>query len=534
MPIPKILFVTGGVVSSLGKGVTASILGFLLRSRGIRIKIKKIDPYLNVDPGTLSPIEHGEVFVTRDGAETDLDLGHYERFGRIKTQKSDYITSGSIYEKILQKERKGDYLGKTVQVIPHVINEFKSAILEGTEDADILICEVGGTVGDIESIPILEAARQLRLENSGSVRFCHIGLIPYIKKAEEWKTKPVQHSVRTMLQYGIQPDLIVCRMESMPSESWQEKIAMFCNVANENVLPALDADSVYHAILNYADSKIDIRVLDLFKMSYGDSPNLAIDQIKHYVENYKNFQDTVSIAVIGKYNKCKDAYKSLQEALEHAAYSLRKNVAIKWIDCENFDFSEIIDVDGILVPGGFGQRGVDGKLRAIRFARENNIPYFGICFGMQLAVIDSLKDVLNGVSSSEFGACENPVIARIEEWDSAGIKVKMRKDLGGSMRLGSYVCSIKPDTLASRIYKTDQISERHRHRYEVNNEYLPYFEKSGLKVSGECSKLVEIVERADCDFFIGVQFHPEFESSIFEPNPLFMSFLNAAFNRKNS
>lgn len=524
--MPRIIFVTGGVVSSLGKGIAASIIGGLLKSRGFVVKIKKIDPYLNVDPGTLSPLQHGEVFVTEDGAETDLDLGHYERLGDVVTSKSDYITSGAIYNRILQKERRGDYLGQTVQVIPHVTQEFQTAILESSENVDFLICEVGGTVGDIESVPILEAARQMRLNFPDEIVFVHVALLPYLRKAAEWKTKPIQHSVQTLLQFGIQPDLILCRMEEPATSDWREKVALFCNIKKEFVLPALDADSIYHAMLNYRDAGVDSRILEKFKIT--NSRESSIKYIEEFVQLSECKKEDLKIAIVGKYVEYRDSYKSLEEALFHAAFAIHKRLEIKWIDAEHYTVQDLEDCAGILVPGGFGVRASEGKIQAIDYAIKHNIPYLGICFGMQLAVIQALRHKFSDASSSEFGICDNPVIARIEEWNKGEIKIQAKTDLGGSMRLGAYPCKIKPSTLTEKIYKCTSISERHRHRYEINNNYLPYFEEVGLRVSGECSGLVEIIERPDCRFFVGVQFHPEFKSSLQKPHPLFVEFLRAS------
>lgn len=526
--MPKIIFVTGGVVSSLGKGIVASITGGLLKARGIKVKIKKIDPYLNVDPGTLSPSEHGEVFVTEDGAETDLDLGHYERLGGVKTEKTDYLTSGLIYNTIIQKERKGDYLGQTVMVIPHVIAEFEKAILANTQDCDVLICEVGGTVGDIEGIPILETARQMR-QNAGAndVVFVHVALLPYLKKAQEWKTKPIQHSVRTLLSFGIQPDLLLCRMEEKNEENWKEKIALLCNIRKDNILSALDAPSIYHAMLNYEAEGVANRISDLLNI---DTKPGDITYVRKFVERLDAPLQEINIAIVGKYTLNKDSYKSLEEALVHAAVSIDRHIKIDWVDAEKV--GDLSQYDGILVPGGFGERGTMGMLTAIKFARANNVPFLGICFGMQLVVIDGLSDVLDDVCSSEFRYCANPVIAKMEEWIQNDAQIKASINMGGSMRLGSYPCEIKKDTLAYKIYKTERINERHRHRYEFNNNYLKYLEKANIVASGTCNELVEIIERTDCDFFIACQFHPEFKSTISSAHPLFMEFLKSSSQHK--
>lgn len=527
---PKIIFVTGGVVSSLGKGIVASIAGGLLKARGFTVKIKKIDPYLNVDPGTLSPIEHGEVFITDDGSETDLDLGHYERLGGVKTDKTDYITSGLIYNSIIQKERRGDYLGQTVMVIPHVIREFEEAILANTSSCDILICEVGGTVGDIESLPILETARQIKQNFLDDVIFVHVALLPFLKKAQEWKTKPIQHSVRMLLSYGIQPDLLLCRMEMENEEHWQQKLALLCNIKKENILPALDAESIYHAMINYEKDGVANRICQLL-----DLPNKTkgIPHVEKFVAKLDSNLDIINIAIVGKYVACKDAYKSLEEALLHAAISINCKAQLTWFDAGQIvDGNVLKNFDGILVPGGFGERAICGKMEAIKYARKHDVPFFGICFGMQLAIIEALSEHLDGVSSSEFGQCANPVVAKMEEWAKEDMIFKPKAGMGGTMRLGSYPCKIPKDTLAYRIYGKTDIEERHRHRYEVNNNYLKYFAKAHLKISGKCEELVEIIERDDCQFFIGVQFHPEFKSTIDKPHPLFVGFLEHAY--KNS
>ena len=507
----------------------------MLKARGLNVKIKKIDPYLNVDPGTLSPYEHGEVFVTKDGTETDLDLGHYERLGGVSTSKDDYITSGLIYNSIIQKERKGEYLGKTVMVVPHVIQEFKEAILKGTEDCDILICEVGGTVGDIEGVPILETARQLKQNfDASDVIFVHVALLPFLKKAEEWKTKPIQHSFRTLLSYGIQPDLLLCRMESKNEENWKQKISMLCNIKEENVLEALDAPSIYHAMLNYQIEGVAERMLALLNMQVKSA---QIPHVERYVKKLDEDLEEINIAVVGKYTSCKDAYKSLEEALNHAAIGNDVHIKIDWINAEEVDeFYNFSKYHGILVPGGFGIRAANGKMNAIKTARKKNIPYFGICFGMQLAIIEGLNEILDGeVSSSEFGECLHPVIAKMDEWYKDRETIKAKLQMGGSMRLGLYPCEIKPGTLTAKIYgETKNIQERHRHRYEVNNNYLQYFKDANIVVSGECNGLVEIIERTDCDFFVAVQFHPEFNSSVNSPNKLFLAFIDSAKKRKHS
>ncbi len=521
-----VIFVTGGVVSSLGKGIVASIAGGLLGLRGFKVQIKKIDPYLNVDTGTLSPIEHGEVFVTNDGAETDLDLGHYERLGFVKTLKTDYITSGSVYYDILTKERKGEFLGKTIQVIPHVTGEFQDKIFENT-DCDILICEIGGTVGDIESVPILEAARQIRQTyEKGKVLFIHVALMPYLKKAQEWKTKPVQHSIRTLLSFGIEPSLLLCRMEEENTENWKEKIFTLSNVKKENIFSALDADSIYHAFLNYEKEGIANAILRC--LNEKEKKPLDLSFIQNYVHKLNDDSlQKIKIGIVGKYIALKDSYKSLEEALNHAAISLNAKILIEWIDSENLNLNDLNKLDGILIPGGFGNRGIEGKIQAINYAKIKNKPFLGICLGMQLALIEGLKELLEDASSTEFGNCKNPVIAKMSEWMSESEIFVPKDEMGGTMRVGSYFCDVKPNTKAFEIYKTEQIAERHRHRYEFNNNYINYLKDAGITVSGSCNGLVEIIENSDLKFFVAVQFHPEFNSNIKSPNPLFVEFLRS-------
>lgn len=526
----KIIFVTGGVVSSLGKGIVASIAGGLLKSRGIKVKIKKIDPYLNVDPGTLSPLEHGEVFVTKDGAETDLDLGHYERLAGVETTKDDYITSGLIYNNVITKERRGDYLGKTVMMIPHVIQEFEDAILSNTDDCDVLICEVGGTVGDMENIPILESARKIKQQYEDNVLFVHVALMPFLKKAHEWKTKPIQHSVRTLLSYGIAPDLLLCRMEKVNEENWKEKLSLLCNIKQKNILPALDAKTIYHAMINYEHDGVADRICQLLQLPNKTEPNFLahIEKAVSVLDNDK--LDILKLAIIGKYIANKDAYKSLEEAIMHAAIANNVHVNIDWLDSSATDRKQLENYDGILIPGGFGPRGVEGKLAAINYAHTHNIPFFGICFGLQLVVIEGLAGHLDNVSSSEFGECANPVIAKIEEWAQEDVVIKMTENMGGTMRLGNYPCTLKEGSIAHNVYGATIINERHRHRYEVNNNYLKYFQKAHLNVTGVNNSLVEIIERDDCDFFVAVQYHPEFNSAMGKAHPLLKEFISRIHN----
>ena len=532
------IFITGGVVSSLGKGLMAASLAALLQARGFRVRIRKFDPYLNVDPGTMSPYQHGEVYVTDDGAETDLDLGHYERFTGVSAHQSDNITSGRIYRDIIAKERRGDYLGATVQVIPHVTDAIKDFAQTDTDDLDFVLCEIGGTIGDIEGLPFLEALRQLRNElGRENTCFVHVTLVPYIAAAGELKTKPTQHSVREMTGLGIQPDILLCRCEHELPESERAKIALFCNVRREAVIPALDAPSIYSVPLQYHKEGLDAAVLHHFGLA---SPAPDLTRWNTITERFGNPEGEVTIGVVGKYVGLPDAYKSLNEALVHGGIANRVKVKIRWIDAEIFEKedSEIAaalePMHGILVPGGFGERGTEGKIASVRFARERKVPYFGICLGMQMACIEAARAAgVEKASSTEFGATEEPVVGIITEWMSKdGLQKRAEGgDLGGTMRLGAYPAVLSGNSQASTIYGgATEISERHRHRYEVNAAYRDKLESNGLIFSGMSPDglLPEIVERPDHPFFVGVQFHPEYKSRPFDPHPLFSGFIAAA------
>lgn len=542
----RFIFVTGGVVSSLGKGIAASALAALLKARGFTIRMRKFDPYLNVDPGTMSPYQHGEVFVTEDGAETDLDLGHYERFTEVNSTRADNVTTGRIYSLVIAKERRGDYLGATVQVIPHITDAIKELISNDLEDKDqqpdFVIIEIGGTVGDIESLPYLEAIRQFRNEvGPDHALFLHLTLLPYIPAAGEIKTKPSQHSVKELLSVGIQPDILLCRSSHAFSEDARKKLALFCNMRPERVIAALDVDTIYEVPLNYHTEGLDEEVLKFFHIDPKKHP-LQLQKWQEIVQRINNPKEAVTIGIVGKYASFLDAYKSLLEAITHGGIAHETKVNIKWIDAESIesmDESSISDafkdVHGILVPGGFGLRGAEGKILAIRYARSNNIPFFGICFGLQMAVVEAARNILGlqEASSTEFGPCKDPVIALLTEWQR-GDSVEKRKDaqdLGGTMRLGTYPCTLKESSLAYKIYKNEKkIFERHRHRWEVNPYYISQLESAGVLFSGISpdGKLVEIIERKDHPFFIAVQFHPELKSRPFSVHPLFASFIEAA------
>ncbi len=533
----RFIFITGGVVSSLGKGLAAASLGALLQARGYTARLRKLDPYLNVDPGTMSPTQHGEVFVTEDGAETDLDLGHYERFTNVDARKGDNVTTGQIYSKLLAKERRGDYLGGTVQVIPHITDLIKEFVLRDTEDSDFVLCEIGGTVGDIEGLPFFEAIRQLGYElGSERALFIHLTLVPYIAAAKELKTKPTQHSVKELQSIGIRPNILLCRAEHPIPASERKKIALFCNIREEAVIPALDTDTIYRVPINYHEEGLDAQVLQSFNLPHEKTPDLNVWE--NIVTRVRNPKAEVTIAIVGKYTSLKDSYKSITESLNHAGIANDVTVNIRWVNARNLDKGavekQLGGADAILVPGGFGEGGREGKMLAARFARENAIPYLGICFGMQLAVIEAARSLgaLPDASSSEFGECDEPLIGLMTEW-TKGSKKETRSaddDLGGTMRLGAYPCVLTPDSLAHSIYDTKEISERHRHRYEVNVHYKDALEKVGLIFSGLSPDglLPEIVEYKDHPWFIGVQFHPEFKSRPFAPHPLFASFVKAA------
>lgn len=535
MSQPRFIFVTGGVASSLGKGLSAAALGALLQARGFSVRLRKLDPYLNVDPGTMSPTQHGEVFVTDDGAETDLDLGHYERFTGVSARRSDNVTTGRIYSDVIAAERRGDYLGGTVQVIPHVTDAIKEFVRSDTAETDFIICEIGGTVGDIESLPFLEAIRQMgnELGRSRSM-FIHLTLVPYITSSGELKTKPTQHSVKELLGVGIQPDILLCRCEHEIPESSRSKIALFCNIREERVIPALDVDTIYAVPLAYHRQGFDVEVCKYFDIDPTEPDMSEWDRI---VDRVRHPEGQVTIAIVGKYTKLVDSYKSLAEALVHGGIANHVGVRIKWVDAEVFERDapehELEDVHGILVPGGFGERGAEGKILAAQFAREHKVPYLGICFGMQMAVIEAARHMagIEQAGSSEFGPTDEPVVGLLTEW-VRGNAVEQRKhddDLGGTMRLGAYDCVIGSGTQVSEIYGSESIQERHRHRYEVNIAYKDRLEGAGLLFSGMSpdGELPEIVELPGHPWYIGVQFHPELKSKPFAPHPLFTSFVEA-------
>ncbi len=527
----KYIFVTGGVVSSLGKGIAAASLGCLLESRGLKVTCQKFDPYLNVDPGTMSPFQHGEVFVTDDGAETDLDLGHYERFTHARLTQSNNLTSGRIYEQIIARERRGDYLGKTVQVIPHVTNEIKAALKRVSQDVDVVIAEIGGTVGDIESLPFLEAIRQMRHEQGrGNCLFVHVTLVPWIAAAQELKTKPTQHSVKELRALGIQPDILICRSERFIPQEMKEKIALFCDVDVEAVVTARDVASVYEIPVSFANEGVDEIALRLLRID--NPPPRDLSRWTAMLERLKNPRDEVSIAIVGKYVEYEDSYKSLKEALLHGGLAHQLKVNINWVEAEGVVGEgwekQLEDYDAILVPGGFGKRGIDGMLNAIRFARERKVPYFGICLGMQTLVIEYARNVcgLADADSTEFNpGTPHRVIFKLRE-------LKGVDELGGTMRLGSWPCRLAQDSFAFRAYETREIHERHRHRYEFNREYEERLRAAGLRITGETpdNTYVEICEIAGHPWFLGCQFHPEFKSKPMEPHPLFRSFVGAAFD----
>jgi CTP synthase len=536
----RFIFITGGVVSSLGKGLASAALGTLLQARGYSVRVRKLDPYLNIDPGTMSPTEHGEVFVTDDGAETDLDLGHYERFTGVAATKSDNVTTGRIYSEVLGKERRGDYLGGTVQVIPHVTDAIKKFVIADLNDEDFIICEIGGTVGDIESLPFLEAIRQLGNElGSSEAMFVHLTLVPYLQAAGELKTKPTQHSVKELQGVGIRPDMVVCRCDRPIPNSHRNKIGLFCNIMPDAVISALDVDTIYQVPINYHEDGLDTQVLNHFKLDSSKKPNL--DSWRHIVRSIREPEGEVSIAVVGKYTDLPDAYKSLSEALSHGGIANNARVNLNWISSEIFekeDTLEILsDAHGILVPGGFGQRGSMGKMRAAQFARERLLPYFGICFGMQMAVIEAARSLVGilDAGSTEFGPCSEPLVGMMTEWHKGDSLVKRsdQDNIGGTMRLGAYPAELKNNSLIANIYGNTHIYERHRHRYEVNINYKQKLEAAGLSFSGLSPDglLPETVELIGHPWFIGVQFHPELKSKPFDPHPLFSSFIAAAIDQ---
>jgi CTP synthase len=533
----KYIFVTGGVVSSLGKGLAAASIGCLLESRGLKVNMQKFDPYLNVDPGTMSPFQHGEVFVTDDGAETDLDLGHYERYTHAKLTRDNNWTTGRIYEQIITKERRGDYLGKTVQVIPHVTNEIKGAMKKISTEVDVVIVEIGGTVGDIESLPFIEAIRQMRQElGRENTLFVHVTLVPWIAAASELKTKPTQHSVKELLSVGIQPDILLCRTDRFLSKDIKGKIALFCNVEEEAVITAKDVGSIYECPLMFANEGVDTLALKYLHIEAKDRDMSRWEDIVHRVYNPK---DEVSIAIVGKYVEYEDSYKSLKEALVHGALAHNLKLNVNWIEAEGLETKDKNDrsyeaqlegYDGVLVPGGFGKRGIAGMLNGIRYAREKKVPYFGICLGMQTACIEFARNVcgLDDANSSEFDpATPHRVIYKLRE-------LRGVEELGGTMRLGAWACKLEPNSYASKAYGTTEISERHRHRYEFNREYEEQLTANGLKITGSTpdGTYVEIVELHDHPYFLGCQFHPEFKSKPLEPHPLFTAFIKASYENR--
>jgi CTP synthase len=533
----RYIFITGGVVSSLGKGLASAALGALLQARGYKVRLRKLDPYLNVDPGTMSPYQHGEVFVTDDGAETDLDLGHYERFTGRPATRHDNITTGRIYQDILARERRGDYLGATIQVIPHVTNAIKEFIREGNDGFDFVLCEIGGTVGDIEGLPYFEAIRQLGndLPRNHAI-YIHLTLMPFIPSAGELKTKPTQHSVKELRSIGIQPDILLCRTDRPIPESERRKLALFCNVRESAVIEARDVDNIYAVPEAYSAEGLDAEVLASFGVEPRQSPEL--ERWRLINERVRNPEGDVTIAIVGKYTGMKDAYKSLIEALSHGGIANKVKVNLDWIESEVFESKDaaplLEHVNGILVPGGFGQRGAEGKIRAAQFARERHVPYFGICFGMQMAVLEAARNLcgIEDANSTEFGATPEPVVGLMTEW-LKGNELQKRTasgDLGGTMRLGAYDAVLTRGSRVSQIYGTNEISERHRHRYEVNTAYKGRLEQRGMRFSGMSPDgiLPEIIEYEDHPWFIGVQFHPELKSRPFDPHPLFSSFIGAA------
>ncbi len=538
--MPRYVFVTGGVVSSLGKGIAAAALATLLQARGYSVRLRKLDPYLNVDPGTMSPTQHGEVFVTDDGAETDLDLGHYERFTGRSAIKTDNITTGRIYKTILDKERRGDYLGATVQVIPHVTNEIKEFVTSGNENYDFVICEIGGTVGDIEAMPFIESIRQLKndLPRNKAI-YMHLTLLPYIPAAGELKTKPTQHSVKELQALGIHPDILLVRADRAIPESERRKLSLFCNVRPSAVIQALDCEHIYDVPLAYHAEGLDKEVLDAFGIDIAPQP--VLEPWRQLADARKINEDEVRVAIVGKYNGLKDAYKSLTEALQHGGIANRKKVVLDWVDAEAVErgsaAANLATADAILVPGGFGERGSEGKIAAARYAREHKVPYFGICFGMQMAVVEAARNLagIDKASSTEFGATAEPVVGLMTEWVKGnGLETRDASgNLGGTMRLGAYRAALKSGSRIADIYGTSEISERHRHRYEVNTDYRERLESCGLVFAGMSPDglLPETVEYPDHPWFIGVQYHPELKSRPLDPHPLFVDFIRAAADR---
>jgi CTP synthase len=538
----RFIFITGGVVSSLGKGLASASLGALLQARGYKVRLRKLDPYLNVDPGTMSPFQHGEVFVTDDGAETDLDLGHYERFTDVIARKGDNATAGKIYSTLIAKERKGDYLGGTVQVIPHVTDLIKEFILSDTQDADFVLCEIGGTVGDIEALPFFESIRQLGYElGSNYAMFMHLTLVPYIPTSNELKTKPTQHSVKELRSIGIQPDILLCRADRPIPENERKKIALFSNLPEECVIQGLDSRSIYEVPIKYHNEGLDVQILKKFNLGYDSEPDLK--KWHNLAKKDISPKGEVTIAIVGKYTGLKDAYKSLIESLHHGGMANNTKVNLLWINARTFlndsTMDKLQDVHGILVPGGFGSDGIKGKIAAVTYARENNIPFFGICLGMQVAVIEIARNLANipDANSSEFDSkSDSNIVGLIREWNSNGVQIKRDKDsdLGGTMRLGSYDCILDKNSMAYKIYDQEIISERHRHRYEVNINYSETLKNVGVIISGLSpdGNLPEIIEIPDHPWFLAAQFHPELKSRPFNPHPLFKSFIKAAINHE--
>ena len=535
----KYIFITGGVSSSLGKGLASAALGSLLQARNCKVHLKKLDPYLNIDPGTMSPVQHGEVFVTDDGAETDLDLGHYERFTGVPCRKDDNLTSGKIFSRVITKERRGDYLGATVQIIPHVTNEIKEFVLKNTKSDDFVLCEIGGTVGDIEGLPFLEAIRQLRNDlGKEKTMFIHLTLVPFLKGSGELKTKPTQHSVKELLGLGIQPDILLCRSEKQIPDDSKKKIALFCNIQENSVITAMDVKNIYEVPRNLHKQGLDNEVFNFYKLK-TKKPDLKKWQLIE--KKIRNPDGNITIGLVGKYNTLTDSYKSLIEALTHGSISNNVKLNIKWLDSELFtkknNLNGLSNVNGILIPGGFGTRGTDGKINAACFARKNNIPFLGICLGMQIAIIEAARNLANlkDANSTEFSKTKNPVIGIMTEWIKKNKKItrKLNGNMGGTMRLGAYDCNLKKNSRIYHIYKKTKISERHRHRYEINLNYRKKLEKFGLDFSGMSpdGKLPEIVELKNHPWYIGVQFHPELKSRPFDPHPLFVSFIKAAIKR---
>lgn len=536
-PNTKFIFITGGVVSSLGKGLASASLAATLQGRGFKVRLRKLDPYLNVDPGTMSPYQHGEVFVTDDGTEADLDLGHYERFSGVAATKYDSVTTGKIYQRVIEKERRGEYLGATIQVVPHVTNEIKEFILSNLTDEDFVLCEIGGTVGDIEGQPYLEAIRQVAYDlGRDRVMFIHLTLLPFIPTAGELKTKPTQHSVKKLQEYGIQPDMLLCRAQMPIPENEKRKLALFCNVREENVIAALDVSNIYQVPISYSKEGMDRAVCRYFGISTEQPADMG--KWEKIIETIKSPEGEVCVAVVGKYTQLLEAYKSLHEAIKHGAIANHYQVKIKWIDSEKLESEPaadyLKDVNAIIVPGGFGQRGTVGKMAAITYARTHNIPYLGICLGMQLSVIEAAQNLcgMKNANTTEFAPDCEPVVGLMTEWDRNGRKEtrSQSSDLGGTMRLGAYPCQLQPNSKAAEIYGCTHISERHRHRYEVNLAYEQQLQKAGLIFSGKSpdGNLPEIVERIDHPWFIAVQFHPELKSKPFAPHPLFVSLIQAA------